>query len=104
MGRRLKRNKLRKWSIDVRRKDGKQCQICGSRWGRLQAHHIYDKSNHPEMAYDLINGVTLCSSNRKDGHSCHVVFHNVFKGGYRRKCTLKDWERFKKLIKWVKGW
>ena len=103
MGCRLSRSKLRKWSLIVRWRD-RNCQICNSRFGRLQAHHIFDKSNHPEMAYDIENGVTLCSSNKSDGNSCHVVFHNTFKGGYRRKCTLKDWERFKKLIKWAKGW
>ena len=92
--------KLRKWSILVRWRDRK-CQICGSR-ERLQAHHINDKSYHPNEAYNIENGVALCAGDKKDGNKCHIRFHVMFMGSFRKKCTRKDFEKFLELINWVK--
>jgi len=91
----LSKYKLRVWSIRIRWRDRK-CVICGSR-EKLQAHHLADKSYHPELAYDLDNGVTLCNSNKKDGHSCHKAFHIYFKGSYRKKCSIEDFCQFAKI-------
>ena len=99
MGHKFSKYKLRKWSVKVRWRDRK-CQVCGSR-ERLEAHHIYDKSYHPEKAYHLSNGVTLCGSNKKTGNACHRFFHCDFMGGYRRKCTRKDWKRFNHILRWA---
>lgn len=90
--------RLRKWSVLVRWRD-RRCQICGSR-EKLQAHHINSKSYFPELAYDLDNGVALCSDNKKTGNRCHIVYHTRFHQGTRYKCTRKDWERFVDLARW----
>ena len=62
-----------------------------------QAHHLNDYSSHPDQRYDIDNGVTLCNGTKRGGKACHSVYHNDFKGGYRRKCTAKDFKRFLKL-------
>ena len=83
------------WRVAVIRRDN-VCQCCGS-MDKRHAHHISDASNHPERRYDVENGVTLCNSRKNGGKACHSAYHNDFKGGYRRKCTAKDFKRFLKL-------
>lgn len=97
---RFNKYELRKWSVAVRWRDRK-CQVCGSK-EKLQAHHIFDKSYHPDKAYDLDNGITLCSSDKVNGHKCHQTFHVMFMGGFRKKCTIDDWIKFLKVIAWVR--
>ena len=96
----LTAHELRRWSIRVRWRD-RRCQICGSRES-LEAHHLNNKAHHPEQAYDIENGIALCGNDRLTGNACHRTFHVKFKGNYRRKCTLEDWERFKEVITWAR--
>lgn len=70
---------------------------------KRQAHHIFDKSYHPEKAYDLDNGITLCGDNKKSGNACHRAFHTIFMNSYRQKCTLEDWLHFKDVFKWCRN-
>ena len=59
------------------------------------------KAHNPvEMAYDIANGIPLCGYK---GNRCHSIFHTMFMGGTRRKCTPADFERFNKITEWVKG-
>lgn len=83
---------LRKWSILVRWRDRK-CMICGSR-EKLEAHHLADKTYHPELVLDLNNGIALCNGNKKGGSACHMLFHTKFRGSYRMKCTKEQFEKF----------
>lgn len=53
---------LRRWSKYIRLRDGYRCALCGGAikpWHKAQAHHIYPKILYPELAYTLMNGVTL---------------------------------------------
>lgn len=88
--------KLRVWSIRVRRRD-KVCQVCGSRESG-EAHHLFDKSTYPELAYVASNGVRLCGSSKKTGNDCHAIFHNVFMGGTKYSCTTEDFDTFQLLV------
>jgi hypothetical protein len=43
------------------------CEVCGKpKWRttgiRINAHHIWPWAEHPELRYDVSNGVTLCVS------------------------------------------
>lgn len=87
---RLNAEKLKKWSIAVRKEANNRCDICGTT-NELSAHHLYDKSSHPTLAYTVENGVCLCDRHHQDYHktcketSCTPVSYlkykeNLFKG------------------------
>lgn len=59
--------RLTDWAYMIKYRDGFTCKICGKKPQEprfLQAHHIVAKSSHPEIKYELKNGMTLC-------HWCH---------------------------------
>ena len=82
-GKRVKRivrtPEFRKWKREVFKRDNFTCQMCGAKT-TLEAHHIKEKVNFPELEYDVDNGVCLC-------HDCHRKTDNY---GYRAK--TKRWE------------
>lgn len=55
------------WSVSVRTRDGNKCVECGAT-GRLHAHHVKSFKHHPELRYDVSNGITLCPK-------CHEAEH-----------------------------
>jgi 5-methylcytosine-specific restriction endonuclease McrA len=58
---------LSSWSKEVRERDNNSCQVCGTT-DNLHAHHIISKHFFPELAYNINNGVSLCST-------CHYEYH-----------------------------
>jgi len=54
-----KQNDLRKWRVQVLKRDDHECQMCGAT-ERLEAHHCYPKSMYPDLALQVTNGVALC--------------------------------------------
>lgn len=61
-------SKLSDWSVAVRARDG-VCRKCGTSKD-LHAHHVKPKSERPDLALDLDNGVTLC-------YRCHKAEHEA---------------------------
>ena len=61
------RQESRWWSSIVKKRDGMKCRHCGAIEG-LHAHHIKPKGIHPELQFDIDNGVTLCESCHKTEH------------------------------------
>lgn len=59
--------KLKSWSKRVKERDGYECVDCGAT-SNLNSHHIKPKSEHPDLAYDVENGETLCISCHNDRH------------------------------------
>lgn len=59
----------RQWRSDVFQRDNWSCQTCGIVGGKLQAHHIKSFSKHPELRFELNNGITLC-------RECHKLTDN----------------------------
>jgi 5-methylcytosine-specific restriction endonuclease McrA len=41
-------------------RDHYRCAMCGARGGKLDAHHITDRSLMPAGGYVAANGITLC--------------------------------------------
>lgn len=51
----------REWSKQVKNRDKWTCRIADNNCdGRLEAHHILGWSSHPELRYEVNNGITLC--------------------------------------------
>lgn len=66
----------KKWIKDVFERDDYTCQCCGKKGTYLEAHHLYNFSEYPELRMDVDNGITLC-------HECHSIsvptsFHGVY--------------------------
>lgn len=59
--------RYKKWITAVYERDNFTCQQCFSS-GNIHAHHIKAWSSHPELRYDLSNGITLCQD-------CHQKIH-----------------------------
>ncbi len=57
------------WRDAVFKRDNFTCQKCGDdRGGNLCAHHVKAWATHPELRFDIGNGLTLC-------HVCHELEH-----------------------------
>lgn len=60
---------LKRWSYDVKLRDGFICRHCGDdNGGNLHSHHIRHFSTDADLRLDIRNGVTLC-------HACHWLVH-----------------------------
>jgi hypothetical protein len=55
------------WASLVKERD-KKCTECGSVY-YLHAHHIKQYKSHPELRYDVNNGITLCGNCHRKWHS-----------------------------------
>lgn len=55
------------WVQLVKGRDGFTCQKCGD-MGDVQAHHIEPVALRPDLADDLDNGITLCTSCHREVH------------------------------------
>lgn len=64
----LSMNKLSSWAKKV--KEIGKCDLCKSKKD-LTAHHVYSKSLHISLAYDLSNGKCLCIK-------CHTAYHKKY--------------------------
>ena len=76
--------------VIVKRRD-KVCQICGTRKSR-EVHHLNSARYFPEQRLDPENCIVLCTV-------CHRhMFHVMYKGGYRKKTTKEDFNKFKEIV------
>jgi transposase len=48
------------WKFAVFERDHYNCQKCGATNTMMQAHHIVPFADHPEIGYEIENGITLC--------------------------------------------
>jgi len=69
-----RKEKYNEWRKVVFLRDNFTCQICGKYACYLNVHHIKSQSKHPELKYDISNGITLC-------YNCHTKKHP---NGFRR--------------------
>lgn len=67
-------SRQRGWAKRVMDRDGYKCVIC---WAthEIEAHHLYSRTDYPEKAKDIDNGVTLCVD-------CHHEFHDHYGKGH----------------------
>lgn len=70
-----------RWRNAVYERDGYICQHCGDGRGHnLNAHHIYNYTEYPDLRTNIDNGITLCKS-------CHKEFHNRY--GYKNNTKIQ---------------
>ncbi len=60
------------WRNAILERDRYVCQKCGRRCRKtehgLAAHHIKPYASHPDLRYEISNGITLC-------RDCHLILH-----------------------------
>ena len=84
----------RNWRKACLARDNHKCAITGYT-KRLQVHHLNHSRYFPDQKFDVDNGITVT-------RLVHIIFHIFLMKGYRKKCTAKDWKRYKRLFKYVR--
>jgi len=59
----------KRWKLAVLNRDNHACQMCGTRDGKIIAHHLLTISESPETRLEVSNGLSLCTD-------CHEVIHD----------------------------
>jgi hypothetical protein len=75
--RNLRANK--EFRVSVFQRDDYTCQCCEERGKEINAHHIFNFADNPEVRTDIENGITLCVE-------CHATFHKR----YGKRNTTRD--------------
>lgn len=77
------------WRKGVFERDNFKCAMCGKRGGNLHPHHIKLWSKHPDLRYEISNGITLCGSpchqslRRKEEHFESKFMAIIVTGGVK---------------------
>lgn len=50
----------KEWRKSVFERDNYTCQTCGEKGGYIEAHHLKEWCNYPELRFDVNNGIALC--------------------------------------------
>ena len=67
------------WRMDVVTRDNFKCKRCGETGGEIHAHHILSFSKHPELRFDINNGITLCDKCNSEIHGHNVSIKHLKK-------------------------
>lgn len=70
----------KQWMLDVKRRDCWTCRVKDdSCLGGLEAHHILNWCEYPELRYSLKNGITLCHAHHPRGRAKEKEMEELFK-------------------------
>ena len=59
------------WKFKVTNRDNHTCAVCGYNGKHLERHHLFGYAEHPELATNVNNGITLCKW-------CHQKYHSMY--------------------------
>lgn len=74
----MSRDEYKQWRLSVFTRDNYTCTMCLVHGGKLQADHIKEWCNYPELRYELSNGRTLCEP-------CHKTTDNFGSKALRKQ-------------------
>jgi ribosomal protein L37AE/L43A len=77
------------WRDAVYKRDRHNCRLCGSS-GKINAHHIFRKTDYPHLAHKVSNGIVLC----EDCHHIITGFEYTFAELFTRIVERKLNEKF----------
>lgn len=73
--------KYRDWMFSIKKRDNWKCKINNSDCrGRLEAHHILNWVDYPELRYDINNGISLCHAHHPRGRANEKRLSPYLKG------------------------
>lgn len=61
-------HKYKIWRKSVFNRDSRSCRMCFYKGDQVHAHHIKSFSKHPDLRFDINNGITLCKECHKNEH------------------------------------
>ena len=73
----------RLWRESVFARDNWVCQKCKRKGAYLNAHHIKNFAQYPELRFAIDNGITLCKE-------CHMKFHKKYGRKDNNREQLKE--------------
>lgn len=65
------------WRNSVFERDNYICQKTKVRGHKLHPHHVYAFAKHPDLRYEVLNGVTLSAEEHKRFHGIYGYFSNL---------------------------
>lgn len=65
------------WVKEVLRSNDYTCAISGRRGGKLAAHHLFNWADHPELRFEVTNGIPLDPDLHKEFHHVYGRKHNT---------------------------
>lgn len=80
------------WMKNIMRNRGFKCELTGAIGVALSVHHLKPFHSHPELQFDESNVVVM----RTD---LHKRFHINVMGGWAKKYTIEDWDKFVAMIR-----
>lgn len=84
------RIELKEWRKKVFERDSFTCQKYGKIMGSIQAHHIHNWADYPELRYELSNGITLSQKAHNEFHSKYGKKKNTYE-------QLKEFLEFEEI-------
>ena len=72
------------WRKAILERDNHTCQDCGST-EKVDTHHLKSLIDHPELVFDINNGLTLC----EECHTRHTAWQRLNRGRKRKSKKQK---------------